>query len=225
MATVKRRLFTMLSALSLVLCLATAGLWIRSLWRIDVVAWFYSGEKSVEVATMRHCIRLSHNDAVAALMRLCATEVDQPAPRWLFVSVRIGVPFTFSMGPQSGIARALAQRGIGFSSVSGTVAVGPTPVANARDLWDFGWKSGPQTPLLPWAAAPPWSWEARMPLWPVVAVTAVLPAFRFRKAWRRHRRRKRGLCLTCGYDLRASSERCPECGTPIPADLVRRPVA
>lgn len=33
---------------------------------------------------------------------------------------------------------------------------------------------------------------------------------------RRRRRRKLGLCLKCGYDLRGSAERCPECGEVIP---------
>jgi hypothetical protein len=55
-----------------------------------------------------------------------------------------------------------------------------------------------------------------LPAWLPALAAALLPAF-WLVAYRRRRRRARaGLCLRCGYDLRASGDRCPECGSPRP---------
>jgi hypothetical protein len=53
-------------------------------------------------------------------------------------------------------------------------------------------------------------------VWPLVVLASVLPAVglvRHRNARRRRRRRSNAQCPSCGYDLRATPGRCPECGT------------
>ncbi len=51
-----------------------------------------------------------------------------------------------------------------------------------------------------------------IPLWiPTLLFLTLTIAF-MRGPLRRRGRRRKGLCLTCGYDLRGTPERCPECG-------------
>lgn len=54
-----------------------------------------------------------------------------------------------------------------------------------------------------------------LPLWAPLLAFGAYPGVVFvRAALRRHRRRRRDLCLTCGYNLTGNvSGVCPECGT------------
>lgn len=55
------------------------------------------------------------------------------------------------------------------------------------------------------------------PAWSVVAASAIPPAYWLvlRRRWRRRRLREAGRCEQCGYDVRVTPHRCPECGTAV----------
>jgi hypothetical protein len=54
------------------------------------------------------------------------------------------------------------------------------------------------------------------PYWFFLLAGAILPAKYVRRVWRTKIRVRNRQCISCGYDLRATPERCPECGA-IPA--------
>jgi len=51
-----------------------------------------------------------------------------------------------------------------------------------------------------------------LPHWLLVGATMVAPVWRVRQRVRARRRAAVGHCPRCGYDLRATPDRCPECG-------------
>jgi hypothetical protein len=48
--------------------------------------------------------------------------------------------------------------------------------------------------------------------WSIAAGFMLLPTLAVLQHWSCRRRRRVGLCPSCGYDLRATPRRCPECG-------------
>jgi len=56
-------------------------------------------------------------------------------------------------------------------------------------------------------------WEVAIPWWQFLLVGLALPGIATSRWVRRSQAIRNGRCLTCGYDLRATPDRCPECGT------------
>jgi hypothetical protein len=73
---------------------------------------------------------------------------------------------------------------------------------------------------------PGWNPQATIPHWHLVIYSGALPLWWCVRRYLslpalQNRRRKRGLCAGCGYDLRASPDQCPECGA-IPRGMLTR---
>jgi hypothetical protein len=69
-------------------------------------------------------------------------------------------------------------------------------------------------PLNRWASRTPFRRFGISHAYPT-ALLAIPPLLTLRRLLRSRRRRPAGTCRSCGYDLRATPDHCPECGTAV----------
>lgn len=82
------------------------------------------------------------------------------------------------------------------------------------DLWELMWHL-PVVKLTEWWPGPEarYDWYIDMPLWAPTLASGILVAAPLVPWWKRLRRRRRGWCVHCGYDIKGLDGRvCPECG-------------
>jgi hypothetical protein len=184
----RRRLFNAAALVSLLLYALTMAAFVRSLRRSDQLQWF------------RHA------------------SDDRFDYRWylLVISGRGGVELAYDAEVLEPIdPRYWAAHG---DWVWRGWSVGPPqyprPAFGSRQRATYGfwfeWSNTPGTIRR----------EIILPYWLLLVATAAPPLTWLVRRRRQRLRRQRavaGLCTTCGYDLRASTETCPECGARISA--------
>ncbi|MCY2952121.1 MAG: hypothetical protein NTU53_09105 [Planctomycetota bacterium] len=181
----RRRLFTIFAAISLLLCICLLALWLRSYRHLDdYKIWQIENDRLCELLSLRGGIQLARVECVSQWL---ADDMLHANQGW----------HTFPTSPDddwqlfAGAGTADFRNYLGFRFASGRIGA----LAAVR------------------------FWSIRIPFWPLALLSAVLPTWwlcSMVRAWTRTRRLRLALCPTCAYDLRATPNQCPECGSPVP---------
>jgi hypothetical protein len=158
-----RVLVDVASVASLVLCVATGVLWVRSYRACDRIV-FCGSERALALTSERGALDFS----------------DLPQ-QWV-------------------------NRPVGWSWMTGELR--PLPIQRPP----FGFRAddnGTSWGRCTFAYAPHAAACVALGILPALAVPRLVGRYR------RARRSARSLCVSCGYDLRATPDRCPECGKPV----------
>ncbi|HEY7091079.1 MAG TPA: hypothetical protein VH518_23480, partial [Tepidisphaeraceae bacterium] len=161
----RRRLFTLLSAVSLLLCVATVGLWVRSYWVS------YALERSEVGGRAATTIVYSQSGS-------------------------LGIYHQSFKGPQ------------GTTSPSSRIDLSEWDSSSfSRPTWHGFWFE--RSEVLTASLSRRSVLAIAIPHWLVSLSFAILPSCWLLLQRKRRLLRTAGRCKTCGYDLRATPERCP----------------
>jgi hypothetical protein len=191
----RRKLFTLAAAMSAVLCVGVCVLWVRSYIATDQLFW-QGWEDEDDRSYWRQDAILSGRGGVGM------NRIVQSGPR-----------DSYRRASDQMLARhdpVRFHRTEPAAYPQFHVGVGDEPVWGGFKRGGFAHlEAGHSRPMA-------YGWQVVAPYWALLAATAVLPlAWGWR--WRRRRRLVAiGHCDSCGYDLRATPDRCPECGA-VPA--------
>ena len=197
-----RRLFTLVSALSLAMWIAACVVWIRSRSGTEYLERLSQGRIESGIVTQEGC-----------------------AVEWARCEIRLSRSHTvfgkrpiFRKSPNT-----LPDGDSEFDDPKDQIWVNP-PIPKAE--WIYGrWSGSLPLPcarkffgVTLWGIGTPDGFRDRVtrgvafPAWWLVVASFSLPLVWMASAARNRRRLRSGLCASCGYDLRATRDRCPECG-------------
>ena len=185
----RRALFATLAGLSLLMCVASAALWVRS----------YSG--SDYVSRMR-LIRSDPRAVVSHSHEATWTRGDLRLTREEHTYYPHGAPVPTDLAGDTPALWNYGRLGRGH------VGWDKLPVESFANRLGFHTFTGGMSASF----MDEHHHGIAVPAWLPVAAFSILPLIFVMGVVRRRRRRGAGRCAGCGYDLRASPDRCPECG-------------
>ena len=195
----KRRLFNLATATSLLLFLAVLTLWLRSgpeeRLELHYNRWPPPGDLDGNV--YRYSLRAS-SYSNTFLLRLNRVHHERGWLRRMNPAERQ----QWRQEDPSGLSLRFLSR----TDLAGKIT--SPPPGFAAEHYD--------SPRIPGIGYTFDGWEIRFPAWLPAALLLLLPARWLHRFTKSRRARRQGLCPSCGYDLRATPDRCPECGAPPP---------